>query len=315
MRPLLSVVIANYNYGRFLEDAIKSILSQDVGDQAEIIICDAASTDNSVEIIKKYVGNLPPNVERDPALHLSPVHTPISWWCSEKDGGQSAAFNKGFSHANGAFLTWLNADEIYTPGTFKALFNFIGRHPDARWITSNDYSFEVGSYRIVKLCWGPHWSSSLFRFNRAAPVVFGPSSFMAREVIETVGPFDVDVHYGMDTAYWDRIAKAGYYQHRLNRFSWGFGIHCSSKTAGVQTDEVRARRAYETKFILRRYGPRYCYSVKNIWYCLWMVMRILDGSFMLKYWWKLILFGRNCKYVLGGKLWPRNLKKGVLKPC
>ena len=60
-RPLLSIVIANYNYGRFLEDAIKSVIAQEVGDKVELIICDAASTDNSVEIIKKYADGLPPN--------------------------------------------------------------------------------------------------------------------------------------------------------------------------------------------------------------------------------------------------------------
>ena len=89
LQPLLSIVIANYNYGRFLEEAIQSVLMQDAGDLAELIICDAESTDNSVEVIKKYEKH-------------------ITWWCSEKDGGQSAAFNKGFSHARGKFLTWLN---------------------------------------------------------------------------------------------------------------------------------------------------------------------------------------------------------------
>ena len=47
--PLLSIVIANYNYGHFLEEAIQSVLSQNMGNQIELIICDAASTDNSVD--------------------------------------------------------------------------------------------------------------------------------------------------------------------------------------------------------------------------------------------------------------------------
>jgi cellulose synthase/poly-beta-1,6-N-acetylglucosamine synthase-like glycosyltransferase len=53
-KPLLSIVIANYNYGRFLEAAIKSVVEQDGFDQCELIIVDGGSTDNSVEIIKKY---------------------------------------------------------------------------------------------------------------------------------------------------------------------------------------------------------------------------------------------------------------------
>ena len=58
---LLSIVIANYNYGRFLESAINSILRQEMADHVELIVCDAASTDNSVEIIKKYANGLPSN--------------------------------------------------------------------------------------------------------------------------------------------------------------------------------------------------------------------------------------------------------------
>ena len=64
-KPLLSIVIANYNYGRFLEEAIQSVLSQSCDDY-ELIIVDGGSTDNSVEIIKKYEDK-------------------IAWWVSEKE--------------------------------------------------------------------------------------------------------------------------------------------------------------------------------------------------------------------------------------
>ena len=119
MKVSLSIVIANYNYGRYLKDAINSILSQclppvcvngrnvlpvrGTDNAVELIICDAASTDDSVEIIQSY--------ERY-----------ITWWCSEKDGGQSEAFNKGFCHSTGEWLTWLNADELLCP---NVLYKFI----------------------------------------------------------------------------------------------------------------------------------------------------------------------------------------------
>ena len=137
-KPLLSIVIANYNYGRFLEEAIQSVAHQEGVEKVELIICDAASTDNSVEIIKKYASGLPPNTSYYDWAASHPTslipHPLITWWCSEKDNGQSEAFNKGFSHAKGEWLTWLNADEIYADGVLSALFSLIARKKKAQWI-------------------------------------------------------------------------------------------------------------------------------------------------------------------------------------
>ena len=115
-KPLLSIVIANYNYGRFLETAIKSVVEQDGFDKCELIIVDGGSTDNSVEIIKKYEDK-------------------ITWWVSEKDKGQSDAFNKGFAHANGKLGCWVNADDLLLPGTIKSVIGYISTHNECEWIS------------------------------------------------------------------------------------------------------------------------------------------------------------------------------------
>ena len=101
MRPLLSIVIANYNYGLFLEEAIRSVLVQKCPD-VELLVVDGGSSDNSVEIIRRYSDDL-------------------AWWVSEKDRGQSNAFNKGFAHANGKYLTWLNADDVMPRGCLETI--------------------------------------------------------------------------------------------------------------------------------------------------------------------------------------------------
>ena len=211
---LLSIVIANYNYGRFLESAINSILRQDMANHVELIVCDAASTDNSVEIIKKYEKS-------------------IAWWCSEKDSGQSEAFNKGFSHATGQFLTWLNADDVLMPGTIKALYKLVGQRNDIHWVTGNLLKFEQHNGRILEAPWGPHWVPKWAQNNGNPLCVCGPTTFWSREAYLKVGPIDESLHYVMDTDYWMRLLNAGYRFTRLNRVCWGFRLHEVSKTARI----------------------------------------------------------------------------------
>ena len=84
IQPLVSVVIANYNYGRFLEEAIQSVLSQIGGGQnqvspgeVELINIDGGSTDNSVDVIKKYAYGLPPGLQPS-TFNLQPLFSALA---------------------------------------------------------------------------------------------------------------------------------------------------------------------------------------------------------------------------------------------
>lgn len=279
-KPLLSIVIANWNYGRFLEEAIRSILSQGMGDKVEIIICDAASTDNSVEVIKKFAKGLPPNTylsQPQPSSSSS-----ITWWCSEKDGGQSAAFNKGFSHARGEWITWLNSDDLYLPGTLTAFANLVEKKPKAEWITGNKVHFDSDSGRMVSVNWGPHCQPPLLRGNHAISAVFGPSTFFKKVLYERMGPIDERLHYAMDSAYWAKFTMAGVRQIRLNKLCWAFRDHTESKTVGIQTKAVADRRRGETELWRKDTGYRFEVSFKNVWYWAWVLWRVIDGSWVVR---------------------------------
>ena len=93
--PLVSIVTPTYNTGRFLEQAIQSVLSQDY-ENIEYIVMDGGSTDGSLEILRKYEGRLR--------------------WYSGPDRGQTDAINKGFLRSRGGIFAFLCADDTYLAG-------------------------------------------------------------------------------------------------------------------------------------------------------------------------------------------------------
>ena len=109
--PLVSILTPSYNQGRFLEETIQSVLSQDYPN-LEYLIVDGGSTDGSVEVIQRFSDRL-------------------AWWVSERDDGQTDALNKGFAHARGEIFAWLNSDDTYLPGAVSAAVNCLQAHPEA----------------------------------------------------------------------------------------------------------------------------------------------------------------------------------------
>jgi glycosyltransferase involved in cell wall biosynthesis len=97
----ISIVTPSYNQGKFLEETIRSVLLQNYLNM-EYIIMDGGSTDDSVEIIKKY----------EPWL---------TYWVSEKDEGQADAIQRGFEKANGEIFAWINSDDYYLPNVFEKI--------------------------------------------------------------------------------------------------------------------------------------------------------------------------------------------------
>ena len=291
MRPLLSIVIANYNYGRFLEAAILSVLRQKSRDKLELIICDGGSTDNSVAIIKKYANGLPPNTLLTQDRHTTDVN--ISWWCSEKDNGQSDAFNKGFRHAQGRFLTWLNADDILMQGTVAALDRAVRRCPNCEWFTGNLLQFREDTSEVISAPWGPHVLPAFLQTFTSPLVIFGPTTFWSANAYAKIGPIDETLHYSMDTDYWLRMMKAGYRQRRLNHCCWAFRMHDESKTAqyGARKidDKVRERWYEELRLITNRLGYRCSLTRRYLGYLL----RIFDGSFIVALLRKYFVVGRR----------------------
>src|SRR5687768_3453455 len=96
MRPRVSILINNYNYGRYLDRSLTSALEQDFpSDELEIIAVDDASTDDSRAVLARF------------APRVRSVLRP-------QNGGQAAAFNSGFAAARGEVICLLDADDWWT---------------------------------------------------------------------------------------------------------------------------------------------------------------------------------------------------------
>jgi hypothetical protein len=94
----VSVCVINYNYARFLPDAIESALSQD-HPNLEVLVVDDGSTDDSVRVAQQYA----------PRVRV----------IRKQNGGQGSAINAAFTAATGEVIFFLDADDMLTPGTVR----------------------------------------------------------------------------------------------------------------------------------------------------------------------------------------------------
>jgi len=113
--PKISIVTPSFNQAQYLEETILSVINQNYPN-LEYIIIDGGSTDNSVEIIKKYEKHL-------------------AYWVSEPDNGHGDALNKGFSKATGEIMAWLNSDDKYLPWTLYTVNEIFSKHEAVNWLT------------------------------------------------------------------------------------------------------------------------------------------------------------------------------------
>lgn len=205
--PTLSIVTPSYNQGRYIEETIKSVLSQEGQFCIEYFIMDGGSTDCSVEIIKKY------------ETLITDKKWPIKCrgikygWVSEKDKGQTDALNKGFLRAAGDMVSWINSDDIYFPGAFSVVTGHFLKHPEVDFVYGDgDVIDETG-----RIQWG--WisrpfdlgllKSYNFRKDSFNNYIMQQATFWRRTVHDKIGLLDISFDYAMDYEYWIRAGSCG----------------------------------------------------------------------------------------------------------
>jgi glycosyltransferase involved in cell wall biosynthesis len=217
--PVLSIVTPSYNQESFIEETIKSIISQEGDFNIDYVVVDGMSTDGSVEIIRKY----------DALLREGkwPVKCKgINYrWVSEPDKGQSDAIEKGFRMAEGEILAYLNSDDVYLPDAFKKVVGFFGAHPSTLMIYGDSYYVDESGSVVGK------YPTEPFNYDRLAVrnIICQQSAFFKRKAYEDAGGVDTNLQYVMDYDLWIRMAKKINVEYIEEYFSY-FRLHEESKT-------------------------------------------------------------------------------------
>jgi len=186
----LSVITACYNMEGYIAETLKSV-SGSVGDFEHIVI-DGGSNDRSLDLIRQH----------------QPAVTKL---VSEPDEGQYHAINKGFRHATGEVMCWINADDVLMPWTVSVVTEIFAKFPDVMWITGLP-SFLNEKGQLVKV------QSNLATFpqkfiangwysKNLAGYLQQESMFWRRSLWNECGGLDLRYKLAADFDLWTRFAK------------------------------------------------------------------------------------------------------------
>jgi glycosyltransferase involved in cell wall biosynthesis len=239
MTPKISIVTPSYNQGQYLEQTILSVLGQGYPN-LEYIIIDGGSTDNSVEVIKKYEQHL-------------------TYWVSEKDNGQSHAINKGFAISKGDILAWLNSDDYYLP-------NVLGEVASQLQIKKPTIFF--GNCLHLNEVDNLNWGSKVNKWHKDFDIkltdyIIQPSSFWNKQAWESVGFLNEELHYVFD---WDWFIRANNQNINFvasNKYLSLYRIHETHKSGIGGQNRINELYHIYTHYNNKSVGDLYMYFNKN----------------------------------------------------
>jgi GT2 family glycosyltransferase len=235
----VSVVTPSFQHARFLERTLDSVERQE-GVEVEHMVCDAASTDGTVELLRARGARVR--------------------WVSEPDAGQADAVNKGIRATDGEIIGWLNSDDVYYPGALAAVRAHFERHPevdvvygDADHIDLEDRPFEA-------------YPTEPFDLRRLVQACFlcQPATFFRRRAAERHGLLDARLQYCMDYEYWLRLALAGARFAHLPVKLAGSRLYAENQTLGSRVKvhaEINDMLKRTLGRVPRRWLVNYAYAV------------------------------------------------------
>lgn len=225
--PLVTVVTPSFNQAKFIRATIESVLSQDYPN-IEYIIMDGGSTDGTSAVVAPYTDRLR--------------------FISEKDRGQGDAINKGFQMASGSIVAYLNSDDLYLPGAVSAAVAALQENPEFGAVYGEGYRIDAGGGVIARFEVTEEYN--LWKLVNVSDYILQQTVFWRRSVFDTIGFFDVDLHYGLD---WEILMRTG------KRYVMGYipqFMGCLREYPEAKTSAGGAQRFREIARILRAQSSR-----------------------------------------------------------
>ena len=212
--PKISIVTPSYNQGRYIEQTILSVLNQNYPN-LEYIIIDGGSTDNTIDIIKKYADR-------------------ITYWVSEPDKGQSNALNKGLEKCTGELFNWINSDDYLEPNALFKLAEAFEKNRGADIFCG--YARMFNDTDNVTLL---NHRCQIFSNTEQTMVAQKNDQhgmFYRLGVIKELGGINENLHYVMDLELWFRylVARGIHKFVFINELLAHFRIHPQSKTGSME---------------------------------------------------------------------------------
>lgn len=239
-RPLISIITPSFNQGRFIEDTVRSVLSQGYSN-LEYIVIDGGSTDGTVEVLRKYADRLT--------------------WTSEPDRGQAHAVNKGFAMAKGDIFGWVNSDDTYLPSVFKRVAEEIDPAKGRYVVMGRCVFVDEKGESIRKEHKGNFTSHNDYIKIWNGNSIPQPAVFFHRKVYEECGGLDEGLHFALDYDFFLRVTKK-FEIYKVNEVWAAYRVHTHSKSMVLTEAEGLKEQVLASK---RYWGKRWSYAYVRYW--------------------------------------------------